>query len=90
MALTTVPVYKRVESNNITTGSRLLVTPATEGFETTNVLWFGPSVCGREDDGTNISNSIVSKIILKGVSAESNSTISLYTSTTVANIALLT
>lgn len=89
MALTTVSVYKRIESNNISTGARLIATPATEGFETSNVLWFGPSVCGREDDSANISNSIVSKIILKGVAKEANASITLYTSSTVAQIAAL-
>jgi hypothetical protein len=89
MALTTISVYKRIEGNNTSTGTRLIKTPATEGFETANVLWFGPSVCGREDDPTNISNSIVSKIILKGVERESNAQIILYTNSTVTQIAAL-
>ena len=63
MALTTVSVYKHVEGNNLGTD---IIAGRTEGFETTNVLWFGPSTCGLDGPGS-LNSAIVSVIYLKGV-----------------------
>ena len=89
MALTTVSVYKRTEGNNLSTGASQLASPKTEGFETTNVLWFGPSTCGLEA-GTDFNSSIVSRIVLQGVSGTSMDLVTLYTNSSVATIAALT
>lgn len=90
MALTTVSVYKRVFANNSASGSTLLSTPVTEGFETTKVAWFGPSIC---DDGTGVNAAaaaINAKIVIAGGTNDRYSRITLYTSSTVAQIAALT
>jgi hypothetical protein len=90
MALTTVSVYKRTEGNNLGTNGAQLTSPKTEGFETTNVLWFGPSTCGLEAGGNDFNSAIVSRIVLKGVSGTSMDLVTLYTNSSVATIAGLT
>jgi hypothetical protein len=86
MALTTVSVYKHVEGNNLGAD---ITAGRTEGFETTNVLWFGPSTCGLDGPG-NLNSAIVSVIYLKGVERTSTDVIKLYTNSSVATIAALT
>lgn len=90
MALTTVSVYKKVFANNSASASNLLTTPTIEGFETTKVVWFGPSIC---NDGTGVNSAaaaINAKIVIAGGTNDKYSRITLYTSSTVAQIAALT
>lgn len=89
MALTTVSVYKRVLANN--TATEFLTTPVTEGFETTNVVWFGPSLCDIGNGKQANASSVQSKIVIGGQGAtDKYSRVTLYTSSTVAQIAALT
>jgi hypothetical protein len=88
MALTTVSVYKKVFANNLATDT--VSSPVTEGFETTKVVWFGPSLCNVGNGPEARASAINSKIIIAGGSNDKYSKITLYTSSTVAQIAALT
>jgi hypothetical protein len=88
MALTTVSVYKRVLSNNLATD--MVSSPVTEGFETTRVAWFGPSLCNVGSGPEARASSVASKIVIAGGTNDKYSRVTLYTSSTVAQIAALT
>lgn len=88
MALTTVSVYKRVFANNLATD--MVSSPVTEGFETSNIAWFGPSLCNVGDGPEARASAVQSKIVITTGSRDKYSKITLYTSSTVAQIAALT
>jgi hypothetical protein len=88
MALTTVSVYKRVLANNLATD--MVSSPVTEGFETSRIAWFGPSLCNVGDGLEARASAVQSKIVIITGSHDKYSKITLYTSSTVAQIAALT
>jgi hypothetical protein len=88
MALTKVTVYKKVNTNNEAT---TYAGGQGQVFETTNLVWAGPSICDMGDGVKASSDGVNSIIIVGGQGATDKwSRVTLYTSSTVDQIAALT